>query len=263
MVLEKPKREENVFVDKEKVKETSLLLQKWAESDQRKPDDISKAEMTLLAYAVKVVGKGLIVEVDSQEEEIMNKIIELDYVLLILPVIPIVIWWVFAIVNPNETKEEEEVVAENEDQKKPRYAEAGLLLQKWAESDERKPGDISKVEMALLAYAVMVVGKCLIVEVDSQEEEIINKIHEPDYVLLILLAIPIVVWWVFGIVNPNWTLPSVGIVGATIARIIGAVSQVVQMTAKASPAYTNVKKFVAYWRNETKEEVMEEEGPMK
>ncbi|XP_052290955.1 pentatricopeptide repeat-containing protein At2g13600-like [Citrus sinensis] len=74
--------------------------------------------MTLLAYAVKIVGKGLIVEVDSQEEEIMNKILELDYVLLILPVIPIVIWWVFAIVNPNETKEEEEVVAENEDQKK-------------------------------------------------------------------------------------------------------------------------------------------------
>ncbi|KAK9223493.1 hypothetical protein WN944_011937 [Citrus x changshan-huyou] len=197
MVLEKPKREENVFVDKEKVKETSLLLQKWAESDQRKPDDISKAEMTLLAYAVKVVGKGLIVEVDSQEEEIMNKIIELDYVLLILPVIPIVIWWVFAIVNPNETKEEEE-----------------------AESDERKPGDISKAEMALLAYAVMVVGK--------------------------------VVWWVFGIVNPNWTLSSVGIVGATIAGIIGAASQVVQMITEASPAYTNVKKFMAYWRNETK-----------
>lgn len=74
--------------------------------------------MTLLAYAVKVVGKDLIVEVDSQEEEIMNKILELDYVLLILPAIPIVIWWVFAIVNPNETKEEEEVVAEKEDQKK-------------------------------------------------------------------------------------------------------------------------------------------------
>ena len=100
------------------MREAGLLLQKWAESDQRKPSDISKAELTLLAYAVKVVGKGLIVEVDSQEEEIMNKILELDYVLLILPVIPIVIWWVFAIVNPNETKEEEEVVAENEDQKK-------------------------------------------------------------------------------------------------------------------------------------------------
>lgn len=100
------------------MREACLLLQKWAESDQRKPSDISKAEMTLLAYAVKVVGKDLIVEVDSQEEEIMNKILELDYVLLILPAIPIVIWWVFAIVNPNETKEEEEVVAEKEDQKK-------------------------------------------------------------------------------------------------------------------------------------------------
>ena len=70
--------------------------------------------------------------------------------------------------------------------------------------------------------------------------------------LLILLAIPIVVWWIFGIVNPNWTLSSVGIVGATIAGIIWAASQVVQMITEASPAYTNVKKFMAYWRNETK-----------
>lgn len=65
MVLEKPEREENIFVDKENVREAGLLLQKWAEFDERKPGDISKAEMALLAYAVMVVGKGLIVEVDS------------------------------------------------------------------------------------------------------------------------------------------------------------------------------------------------------
>ena len=123
---------------------------------------------------------------------------------------------------------------------------ASLLLQKWAEFNVRKPGDISKAEMTLLTYTVMVVGKGLIVKVDSQEEEIMNKISEPDYVFFILLVIPIVVWWVFGIVNPNWTLPYVGIVGAIIAGIIEVVSQVIQMTTEASHAYTNVKKFVAY-----------------